>query len=79
MDPLIAKLEAARWAVRALGRYTVPAPEVDVVVSDPAHILVLHDCQVARVRASMVELSMYGVKWVAGEVPVTEVDVTPCM
>ena len=57
----------------------MPAPEVYVAVSDPAHILVLHDCQVARVRASMVELSMYGVKWVAGEVPVTEVDVTPCM
>ena len=44
MDPLIAKLEAVRWAVRALGRYTVPAPEVYVAVPDPAHILVLHDC-----------------------------------
>ena len=79
MDPLLANLEAAQWAVRALGRYTVPAPEVHVAISDPAHILVLHDCQVAWVRASMVELSMYGVKWVAGEIPVTKANVTPCV
>ena len=43
-DPLIAKLEAVQWAMRELGRYTIPAPEVLVPVTDPAHILVLHDC-----------------------------------
>ena len=65
-DPLIAQLEATIWALRVLGRYTVPVPVVYVVTDKAAHIVVLNDCQIVKVRAYMTELSMYSMMWVVG-------------
>jgi hypothetical protein len=58
------------WGLRKASRYSAMTPEVVVKLVDEAEIVCLGDKEAhMRLRALLIDLSLYKVRWEAGENP----------
>ena len=77
-EPFLTWLEGCAWAVRTLKRYALYSPEVCVSVPESKYLLVACDCLATKVRALMIELSMYKVRWEVGDAPLAQFAMEEC-
>ena len=64
--PLQQFMSTVHWVMRTAWRYTMFVPHIVVLVEEPERLLVLKQAMAIKLRAKLVELSMYPIEWRKG-------------